>query len=103
MKHTTPLLFLIFLLTSMICFNLQHNLWPWQDTANHIIFADSFAGLDKSVLGKPQFEKCRVYLGIAQIAFDPPPPPPFTQTGTLGHFISVPTWANAIWTSIFTA
>ena len=30
-------------------------------------------------------------------------PPPFTQTGTLGHFISGPTWANAIWTSIFTA
>ena len=23
--------------------------------------------------------------------------PPFTQTGTLGHFISGPTWANAIW------
>merc|ERR550517_898570 len=27
-------------------------------------------------LGKPQCEKCRVYLGIAQIAIDPPPPPP---------------------------
>ena len=39
-------------------------------------------------LGKPQFEKCRVYLGIAQIAIAPPP---FTQTGTLGHFISGPT------------
>ena len=36
------------------------------------------------VLGKPQFEKCRVYLGIAQIAIAPPPR---TQTGTLGHFI----------------
>ena len=29
--------------------------------------------------------------------------PPFTQTGTLGHFISGPIWANAIWTLIFTA
>ena len=37
-------------------------------------------------IGKPQFEKCRVYLGIAQIAFGPPPP--FTQTGTLGHLFS---------------
>ena len=34
---------------------------------------------------------------------DRTPPPPFTRTGTLGHFISGPTWANAIWTSIFTA
>ena len=40
-------------------------------------------------LGKPHFKKCRVYLGIAQIAIAPPPP--FTQTGTLGHFISGPT------------
>ena len=39
-------------------------------------------------LGKPHFKKCRVYLGIAQIAIAPPP---FTQTGTLGHFISEPT------------
>ena len=27
-----------------------------------------------SHLGKPQLEKCRVYLGIAQIAIAPPPP-----------------------------
>ena len=51
-------------------------------------------------LGKAQLKKCWVYLGIAQIAIAPPP---FTQTGTLGHFIPGPTWANAIWTSIFTA
>ena len=30
-------------------------------------------------------------------------PPPFTQPGTLGHLISGPTWATAIWTSIFIA
>ena len=53
-------------------------------------------------LGKPHWKRRRVYLGIAQIAIATPPPP-FTQTGTLGHFISGPTWANAIWTSIFTA
>ena len=42
-------------------------------------------------LGKPHGKSCRVYSGIAQIAIAPPP---FTQTGTLGHFISGPTWAN---------
>ena len=35
------------------------------------------------VLGKPQFEKCRVYLGIAQIAFDPPPSLKRARWGTL--------------------
>ena len=32
-------------------------------------------------------KKGALYLGIAQIAIAPPP---FTQTGTLGHFISGP-------------
>ena len=36
-------------------------------------------------LGKPHWESCRVYSGIAQIAIAPPPLPPFTQTGTPGH------------------
>ena len=42
----------------------------------------------RASLGKPQIKKCRVYLGIAQIAIALPP---FTQTGTLGHFIPGPT------------
>ena len=35
--------------------------------------------------GKPPFEMCRLYMGIAQIALDPPP---LSQTGK--HRIKVP-------------
>ena len=39
--------------------NWDHQLyWPWENVR---------------LLGKPQIKKCRVYLGIAQIAIAPPP------------------------------
>ena len=50
-------------------------------------------------LGKHHWESCSLQTGIAQIAIAPP----LDSNGHSGHFISGPTWANAIWTSIFTA
>ena len=44
-------------------------------------------------LGKPLFEKWFLYMGIAQIAFDPPTP--LSQTGTLGFFFRQ-TWGFSI-------
>ena len=44
----------------------------------------------KSLLGKPLFEICWFYMGIAQIALDPPSP--LCQTGKCGKKCSKPSW-----------
>ena len=43
-----------------------------------------------SLLGKPLFEMCWYYVGIAQVALDPSPPP--CQTGKRGKEAPQPSW-----------
>ena len=78
--------------TAIQCLDLVSKCGPTSgfrsSLGSYFLYRDVIAAT-KTDLGKPQFEKCRVYLGIAQIAIASPPP--FTQMGTLGHFISVPT------------
>ena len=78
--------------------SVRNNVCSPIETFLHLIIQPAqapqlFPQLWWGALGKHLWKCWAVYLSIAQIAIAPPPTPR-TQTGTLGHFIFGPIWAN---------